>query len=65
MDNHIELPLEKQFSIRSFEATVRKMNLEQAQEFLVELYEQMLIKETLYQQFLKQQWGIESGPRLE
>jgi len=65
MDNHIELPLEKQFSIRSFEATVQKMNLEQAQEFLVELYEQMLIKETLYQQFLKQQWGIESGPKLE
>lgn len=61
MDNHIELPLEKQFSVRSFEATVRKMNLEQAQEFLVELYEQMLIKETLYQEFLKEQWGIESG----
>ena len=62
MEKHIELPLEKQFSVRSFEATVRKMNLEQAQEFLVELYEQMLIKETLYQQFLKQQWGLESGP---
>jgi hypothetical protein len=65
MDNHIELPLEKQFSIRSFEATVQKMSLEKAQEFLVELYEQMLIKETLYQQFLKQQWGLESGPGLE
>ena len=41
------------------------MNLQQAQDFLVELYEQMLIKETLYQQFLKQQWGIESGPGVE
>ncbi|NEP45315.1 MAG: NblA-related protein [Okeania sp. SIO2H7] len=65
MDKHIELPLEKQFSIRSFETTVRKMNLQQAQDFLVELYEQMLIKETLYQQFLKQQWGIESSPGVE
>ena len=65
MDKHIELPLEKQFSVRSFETTVRKMNLQQAQDFLVELYEQMLIKETLYQQFLKQQWGIESGPGVE
>ncbi|MDY6803842.1 MAG: NblA/ycf18 family protein, partial [Cyanobacteriota bacterium] len=45
--------------------SVQKMNLEQAQEFLVELYQQMLIKETLYQHFLKQQWGIESGPGLE
>ena len=65
MDKHIELPLEKQFSIRSFETTVRKMNLQQAQDFLVELYEQMLIKETMYQQFLKQQWGIESSPGVE
>ena len=65
MDRHTELSLEKQFNIRSFETTVRKMNLQQAQDFLVELYEQMLIKETLYQQFLKQQWGIESGPSIE
>lgn len=65
MDKPMELSLEKQFSIRSFEATVQKMNLEQAQEFLVELYEQMLVKEMLYQQFMKQQWGITPEPGLE
>ena len=65
MDKPMELSLEKQFSVRSFESTVKKMNREQAQEFLVELYQQMLVKEMLYQQFIKQQWGIEPGPVLE
>jgi hypothetical protein len=62
MDQPMELPLEKQFSVRSFETQVRQMNLQQAQECLVELYEQMLVRETLYQEFLKHKWGLESGP---
>jgi hypothetical protein len=65
MDKPIELSLEKQFSIRSFQSQVERMNLEQAQDFLVELYEQMLMREVMYQEFLKHQWGLEAGPSFE
>lgn len=62
MDQPMEMPLEKQFSVRSFETQVRQMSLQQAQDCLVQLYEQMLVRETLYQQFLKHKWGLESNP---
>jgi hypothetical protein len=53
-----ELTLEQQFSLRSFEAQVDKMSREQAQQFLVKLYEQMLCQETVYRQLIKHNWGI-------
>ncbi len=65
MDKPIELSMEKQFSIRSFQSQVERMNLEQAQDFLVELYEQMLMREVMYQEFVKHQWGLEAGPSFE
>ncbi|HEY9628507.1 MAG TPA: NblA/ycf18 family protein [Coleofasciculaceae cyanobacterium] len=61
MNQPIELSLEQQFSLRSFESQVEHMSLEQAQHFLVQLYEQMMLKETMYRHFLKHQWGIETG----
>jgi hypothetical protein len=65
MSQPVELTLEQQFSIRSFEAQVRQMSREQAQDFLVELYEQMMMRENMYRHFLKQQWGLEpGGPQL-
>jgi len=64
MDNTIELTLEQQFSLRSFETQVAQMSREQAQDFLVKLYEQMMMRETMYRHFLKHQWGIESSPNL-
>ena len=59
-----ELSLEQQFSLRSFEAQVEKMSREQAQQFLVKLYEQMMMRESLYKQFLKHEWGIGPNPKL-
>lgn len=64
MSQPVELSLEQQFSIRSFETQVKQMSREQAQEFLVQLYEQMLMRETMYRHFLKHQWGLESGPMM-
>jgi hypothetical protein len=55
-----ELSLEQQLSLKSFELQVAKMSREQAQQFLVKLYEQMIMRETLYKQFLKHEWGIAS-----
>ena len=63
MDKPIELSLEQQFSLRSFQDRVANMSQEQAQHFLIKLYEQMMLRETMYKHFLKHQWGIESRPQ--
>jgi hypothetical protein len=54
----VTLSLEQRFSLRSFETQVQRMNLEQAQDFLVKLYAQMMMRETMYKHFLKQEWGL-------
>ncbi len=64
METPMELSLEQRFSIRSFENQVQKMSQEQAQDFLVQLYQQMMMRENMYKHFLKHQWGLESGPGL-
>jgi hypothetical protein len=64
MNNPIELSLEQQFNIRSFETQVQQMSREQAQNFLIDLYKQMMMRETMYKHFLKHQWGLEPGPQI-
>lgn len=61
MNQPIELSLEQQFNIRSFETQVEHMSLEQAQDFLVKLYRQMVMREATYKELLKHHWGIEGG----
>jgi Phycobilisome degradation protein nblA len=65
MDQPIALSLEQQFSLRSFETQVDRMSHEQAQDFLIKLYEQMMLRETMYKHFLKHEWGLESGLRVD
>jgi hypothetical protein len=62
MDQSFDLSLEQQFNIRSFESQVSKMNREQAQDFLVQLYRQMIMKENMYKAFLKHEWGLDGSP---
>ena len=59
MNQPMQLSLEQQFNIRSFQSQVQKMTREQAQEFLVKLYEQMIVRENMYKQFIKYEWGLE------
>jgi hypothetical protein len=63
MNRPIELSLEQEFNIRSFSDQVNRMSREQAQEFLVNLYRQMMLKEEMYKHFLKHEWGLDSGPQ--
>ena len=65
MSNPTQLSLEQQFNIRSFETQVQKMSREQAQDFLVKLYEQMIMRETMYKEFLKHEWGLGQNPQFE
>ena len=64
MSDSVNLSLEQKFNIRSFETQVKAMSHEQAQEFLVKLYEQMIMKDNLYQNFIRHQWGIDSPPNI-
>jgi hypothetical protein len=57
-----ELTIEQQFNLRSFESQVQKMDREQAQQFLVKLYAQMIMRETMYKHFLRHEWGIDRAP---
>ncbi|MGB2926465.1 MAG: NblA/ycf18 family protein [Limnothrix sp.] len=57
-DNSNDLSLEQQFSLRSFETQVQQMDRDQAQEYLVKLYEQMLSRENMYKEVIKNQWGL-------
>ena len=63
MSNSRELSLEQKFNIRSFETQVKSMSQEQAQDFLIKLYEQMLVKDNMYQNFIRHQWGLDSPPQ--
>lgn len=59
------LNIEQQFQIASFKQQVAQMSREQAQEFLMKLYEQMIVREATYQELLKQQWGLSSVIKTE
>lgn len=60
-----QLTLEQQFSLRSFETQVERMSHEQAQDFLKKLYEQMILRETMYKSFLKHEWGLDKPPTIK
>lgn len=54
----IQLTMEQEFNIRAFSEQVKSLSKEQAQDFLVDFYRQMMVKETYYKGFLMQQLGI-------
>jgi hypothetical protein len=58
MNTTVELSLEQQFSLRAFSEQVKDLSQEQAQSFLVDMYRQMIIKEKMYQNFLRQGLGF-------
>ena len=56
MNQPAELSLEQQFSIRSFETQVSLMSEAQAKDFLVQMYEQMVMRENAYKELLNHDW---------
>ena len=51
------LSLEEELQLRKFSDLVQRMSREQAQEFLIELHQQMMFKDKMYQHFIKQEWN--------
>jgi len=62
MSNDQQLSLEQEFNVRSFETKVEQMSLEQAQQCLIKLYRDSIVREETYKQLLKYQWGIAPDP---
>ena len=60
----IELSLEQQFDVRSFNQQVQGLSREQAIALLNDLYVQMKHKDAYYQSLLKHSWGIGEPPQL-
>lgn len=58
MNQPNQLSLEQEFNVRAFADQVQQMSREQSQEFLLMLYEQMIVKETIYKELLKSQWEL-------
>jgi hypothetical protein len=58
MNQSTSLSIEQEFHLKSFAAQVQHMSQEQAQEFLIELHWQMMIKEKMYQHLIQQEWNL-------
>jgi len=55
-----QLSLEQEFNLRLFADQVRTLSPEQAQDLSIELYRQMMLKDNMYQELIKDDWGIET-----
>lgn len=58
MNSHQHLTLEQEFNQRTFADQVQQMSREQAQTFLINLHKEMMTRENLYRDMLKDAWGI-------
>jgi hypothetical protein len=58
----LELSLEQQFSLRQSETVVANLSQAQAQQFLMEVLQQLLIKDNVIRSLLKSQLGLETAP---
>ena len=69
MNQSNQLSFEQEFSLRRFSDQVQNLSREQAQDLLIELSRQMMIKDNLYKQLLQPYLGISltstSVPNLE
>ncbi|MGK7874312.1 MAG: NblA/ycf18 family protein [Xenococcaceae cyanobacterium] len=62
MNQPVNLSLEQEFNLKLFAEQVQNLTPEQAKEFLVELNRQMMIRDNLYRDLLKQYMGINAAP---
>jgi hypothetical protein len=53
METPAQLSLEQQFKLQVFKDQVESLNREQAQEYLIELFRQMMVKDNLFKHLLK------------
>lgn len=60
MANSFQLTLEQQFKLQIFQEEIKNLTKEQAQEYLLELFRQIMIKDNLNKSLLKERlFGID------
>lgn len=57
-ENPGDLTLEQQVNLRILAVASKEWSREQVQERLIKLYEQMIVREAMYRDFLKREWGL-------
>ncbi|AOX04024.1 phycobilisome degradation protein nblA [Moorena producens PAL-8-15-08-1] len=57
-----QLSLEQEFNLRIFADQVLTLSLEQAQDLSIELYRQMMLKDNMYEDLLKDYWNMSEIP---
>ena len=62
MNRKGQLSVEQEFTLRRFSDQVKNLSLEQAQDLLIELSKQMMIKDNVYKQLLQPYMGIDLTP---
>ena len=50
----LELTLEQQFNLKVYEEQVRKLSLQQSQDFVLELLRQLMIKDNVIKHLIKE-----------
>lgn len=58
MSNQNHLSLEQEFSLKKVSNQIKALSPQQAQELIVELQRQIMIKDNLYKKLIKHEWGI-------
>ena len=56
MEQLNSLDLEQKFKLKVLQEEVKTLTKEQAQEFLMELFRQMMVKDNLFEQIFKEIW---------
>lgn len=59
MNQAFKLTLEQEFILKRFADQVQQLSREQAQEFLIEQQQLMMLRDTMYQHLLKQEWKFD------
>ena len=62
MNDSKKLSLEQEFNLRTFADQVGNLTSEEARGLSIELYRRMMLKDNLYEELLKDYWGISSVP---
>lgn len=58
MSEQTRLTVEQQFHLRKIADQTKALSQEQAQELIVELQRHMMMKDNLFKQMIKKDWGI-------
>lgn len=58
MSDQNSLSMEQQFNLRKIADQTKSLSQEQAQELVIELQRQIMIKDNIYKKLIQHEWGL-------